>query len=78
MLLQRTGWLTLPTGHILLDQIMKIDGWLMQGEACALHHYALRAIRESSKESTMVEIGSYQGRSTISLALAVKIKKKAC
>ncbi len=74
--MKKTGWIHIPTGYSVLDAILEIDGWLMQGEVCALYHYALEAVRTHGSEAEIVEIGSYQGRSTVALGLACKEAQK--
>jgi len=51
--------------------ILGVDGWLSQEEAAALYTAAVQAPPEAGA-CTAVEIGSWKGRSTIALALAVR------
>jgi len=54
----------------LRDGLEGVKGWLFLDEAWALHEAARRASLSAS--ATVVEIGSYHGRSAIALALGVK------
>jgi predicted O-methyltransferase YrrM len=60
-----------PTRHpsslpAVLEQVDGIDGWMTPGQAAALHDAATRC----PDGGTIVEIGSFRGRSTIVLATA--------
>jgi predicted O-methyltransferase YrrM len=57
----------------LADAIRKVDGFLYMGEAWALHE-AVRLIPTRTDSPVVVEIGSWQGRSTIALALGAKAR----
>src|SRR4051812_26267900 len=48
-----------------------IDGWLHPAEAAVLHHLATEAARLGA--GPIVEIGSWQGRSTVALATAARV-----
>jgi predicted O-methyltransferase YrrM len=48
-----------------------LEGWLLPEEAEALFESALRAAR-TRRGATVVEIGSWKGRSTVALALGVR------
>ena len=48
-----------------------VEGWLHLGEAWALHETVRRAL-PPARPATVVEIGSFKGRSTIALGLAVQ------
>jgi MMP 1-O-methyltransferase len=50
-----------------------VEGWLYLGEAWALHEIA-RNIARTDQAATVVEIGSWKGRSTIALALGLKAR----
>jgi hypothetical protein len=52
-----------------LDALANVEGWLRDGQAHALW----RAAREVEAPATIVEIGSYHGRSTIVLASAATV-----
>ena len=59
------------TGHpsslpAVLQRVEGIDGWMTPGQAAALHDAATRCPRDG----TIVEIGSFRGRSTVVLASA--------
>jgi hypothetical protein len=56
--------------------LQNIEGWLFESEAKCLYDYAQKAINQSVKSSSLVEIGSYMGRSTRVIALACKNNKK--
>ncbi len=67
--LRRTGVATDDGGAGLekvLEQIAAVEGWLSEGQAERLWDRA----RRLPEDATVVEIGSYQGRSTIVLATA--------
>jgi predicted O-methyltransferase YrrM len=51
-----------------------VDGWLHAAEASVLHHAALRAYQVGP--ALVVEIGSWQGRSTIALAAAARAARQ--
>lgn len=53
----------LPT---VVESVSDIDGWLTPGQAAALY----RAARRCPENGTIVEIGSFRGRSTVVLASA--------
>jgi hypothetical protein len=57
----------------LANAIQHVDGFLYMGEAWALHE-AVRYIPPDKTSATVVEIGSWQGRSTIALALGAKAR----
>jgi precorrin-6B methylase 2 len=57
----------------LADAIRDVDGFLYMGEAWALHE-AVRNIPTDIAAPLVVEIGSWQGRSTIALALGAKAR----
>jgi MMP 1-O-methyltransferase len=50
-----------------------VDGWLFLDEAWALHE-SVRNLARPGQPVTVVEIGSFKGRSTIALALGVKAR----
>jgi predicted O-methyltransferase YrrM len=50
--------------------LSNIEGWLLSSEAWALHNRALQVIA-TMKGADLVEIGSWKGRSTIAIALAI-------
>jgi hypothetical protein len=57
-----------------LDQALEnVEGWLFLDEAWALHE-AVRNLTSDNRPLTVVEIGSWKGRSTIALALGVKAR----
>jgi len=58
--------LTLPV----LDRMRQIEGWLTEPEADLLLAGVARALRDLPSVSTIVEIGSYAGRSTTVIASA--------
>jgi predicted O-methyltransferase YrrM len=55
----------------LLDLVETVQGWLEPDEIWALHSAALAAARRQTNP-TIVEIGSWKGRSTVALALALR------
>lgn len=57
----------------LKQAIETVEGWLFLDEAWALHE-AVRNFTGDSRSLTVVEIGSFKGRSTIALALGVKAR----
>jgi len=57
----------------LQSALADVEGWLYLGEAWALHETA-RNIAPTSHDVTVVEIGSWKGRSTIALALGLKAR----
>jgi predicted O-methyltransferase YrrM len=62
-----------PDGEFLLGRMERalagVDGWLWPPEAGALYRSVRRVSRD--RPATVVEIGSWEGRSTIALALGV-------
>ncbi|WP_423147191.1 glycosyltransferase [Rubrolithibacter danxiaensis] len=56
----------------LLGQIKKIEGWLSEGEADLLISTTLKAGIELPAPHAIVEVGSYQGKSTVLLGSVVK------
>lgn len=66
----------MPTGlrvdpAVALGRMRPIEGWFTEPEAMLLLDVAQRAVAEHP-DSAIVEIGSYQGRSTVVLATAVQ------
>jgi predicted O-methyltransferase YrrM len=55
-----------PTIDAVLAQVANVQGWMTPGQASTLYDRAVRC----PNDSQIVEIGSFQGRSTIVLALA--------
>jgi hypothetical protein len=53
--------------------LLHVDGWLRLDEAWALHE-TVRDFDSGNRPITVVEIGSWKGRSTIALALAVETR----
>ena len=62
---------TLRSG--LRQAVARAEGWLHLDEAWALHE-AVRNLNTHGQPPTVVEIGSWKGRSTIALALAIKVR----
>ena len=56
-------------------RVLPIQGWLEFNEIIALHNLAKEALRKSNNEY-LIEIGSFKGRSTVTLALACEEMKK--
>ncbi len=59
-----------------LINIAKIDGWLETQEIRSLYTIASTAVKEMRREEFIIEIGSWKGKSTITLALACKNRAK--
>jgi len=53
--------------------LVDVDGWLYLDEAWALHE-AVRHLPHRDEPATVVEIGSWKGRSTIALALGIRAR----
>jgi MMP 1-O-methyltransferase len=53
--------------------VAQVEGWLHLDEAWALHE-AVRNLDVHGQPSTVVEIGSWKGRSTVALALGIKTR----
>ena len=71
-LLENLSLFDLPSGEVLSDlsnrlneQLIHIRGWLSPSEASILYYYA----KEVSKKNLIIELGSFYGRSTVSLCL---------
>lgn len=60
------------TTFSLINKIKNIDGWLSDAEADLLIGITLKACKETSSSQHVVEIGSYQGKSTVLLGSVVK------
>lgn len=56
-------WIREPISHTVLDDVEQISGWLSAEEAALLFNLA-----RHTSEGSIVEIGSYHGRSTVALA----------
>jgi hypothetical protein len=61
--------LTVP----ILEQLRPIEGWLTDAEADVLIAAAAHACATFAPDNAIVEIGSYQGRSTVALASVVRL-----
>jgi SAM-dependent methyltransferase len=57
----------------LAKTLQRVEGWLYIDEAWALHE-AVRGFPADTKPLTIVEIGSWKGRSTIALALGIQAR----
>src|SRR5690242_8635913 len=57
------------TKERLVRYLKHIDGQISSNELFCLYHYA----KELKEKSTIVEIGSYRGKSTISLGLGARL-----
>jgi glycosyltransferase involved in cell wall biosynthesis len=57
----------------IISRIQKIEGWLTDPEAELLLATALVAYQHSSIPRNLVEVGSYQGKSTLVLASAIQM-----
>lgn len=55
-----------------LSLLRPIEGWFSEAEATELMSVAARALSELPHDHSIVEIGSYQGRSTVALASVVR------
>ncbi len=55
-----------PSVEVILEQVADVEGWMTAGQASTLYENAARC----PQNSQIVEIGSFQGRSTIVLASA--------
>ncbi len=55
-----------------LAAVEPVEGWLYPEEAWALHQAALEVIRTTDVGPCLVEIGSWKGRSTVAIGLALK------
>jgi hypothetical protein len=60
----------------MFEKIKKIEGWLWDSEIGLLYFYASHAVKELQRGEILVEIGSWQGRSTVTIGLACKEQKK--
>ena len=69
----RTSFVADAARRALLDKVLPIEGWLEPDEAWALHSAAL-SVAADRQDPVVVEIGSWKGRSTIAMALALKAK----
>ena len=58
-----------------LDHMRPIEGWFPEDEASLLFAITCRALAESSGPRSLVEIGSYCGRSTVVLGGAIQAAK---
>lgn len=56
----------------LIESILRIDGWLSREEGLILYHLA----KIANQNHPIVEIGSFQGKSTIFIASALKEKRE--
>ncbi len=63
---------TMLTTFSLINKIKNIEGWLSDAEADLLISITLKACKEISSPQHIVEIGSYQGKSTVLLGSVVK------
>jgi predicted O-methyltransferase YrrM len=60
--------LTLP----ILERMRRVEGWLFDEEADLLLAAVVRAVAEIPQPATVVEVGSYCGRSTVVLGSALQ------
>lgn len=56
----------------ILDRIRKIEGWLSDAEAELLIAIAREACKDKGPSPNLAEVGSYHGRSTVVLGMAVR------
>ena len=59
-----------------LINIAKIDGWLETQEIRSLYDIASAAVQEMRKGEYIIEVGSWKGKSTITMALACRNHKR--
>jgi len=60
----------------LLSKVEKIDGWLWQNEIVTLFTYASLAAKNLQKGELLIEIGSWQGRSSLTIGFACRMYRK--
>lgn len=65
-----TATVVAPRRQEVLDAVKPVEGWLYLEEAWALHQAAL-SVAGQTAEPCMVEIGSWKGRSTVAIGLAL-------
>lgn len=72
----QSQWIYPKVGNKLLDTVRAIPGWLGGNEILTLNDYSLKAISNLKDNEFLVEIGSFMGRSTATIALACKSLEK--
>lgn len=60
----------------LLLKVNNIEGWLAQNEIIMLYNIALKACSNIKPNQFLIEIGSWKGKSTVTIGLACKKKNK--